>query len=185
MRATHPRTEKKFYLFAGTSASFWTGASIEARSFLKLRFMSIETKKNLSGPYVKYKYSYLKVENHCLQPGTLFICFAISSRSNQGRTAMLLAESLVLRLSLVNRSSKRQKTPPEILQNCPNLRGSSALCHSIESFAMTCQKWDKHHWKEETEIFHLKRSPGLPKFAILFQFKFYQNLGKKLSQIVT
>ena len=59
-------TERKFYLFAGTSASFQTGASIEAQSFLKLTFMSIETQKNVSGPYVKYKYSYSKVKNHLI-----------------------------------------------------------------------------------------------------------------------
>ena len=45
---------------------------------------------------------------------------------------------------------------------------------------MTCQKWDKYPRKEETEIFHHERSPGLPKFAILFQFKFYQNLSEKV-----
>ena len=45
---------------------------------------------------------------------------------------------------------------------------------------MTRQKWDRYPRKEETEIFHHERSPGLPKFAILFQFKFYQNLSEKV-----
>ena len=89
-------------------------------------------------------------------------------------------------LSVRHPSGGRQKIqPPTLLQNCSNLKGSSALCHSIVSFTMTRQKWDSYPQKEETEIFHHERSPGLPKFAILFQFKFYQNLGEKLSKIVT
>ena len=36
---------------------------------------------------------------------------------------------------------------------------------------MTRQKWDRYPRKEET---------GLPKIAILFQFKFYQNLSEKV-----
>ena len=81
---------------------------------------------------------------------------------------------------------KRQKIqPPVVLQNCNNFRGSSWLCHLIANFGKERQAWGKHHWKEEIKIFHLKKIPGLPKFAIFVQLQFCPKLKEKLSQIVT
>ena len=75
------RTLEMSDLFHGTSASFRTGGRIETRFFLKSRYMSIETKKNLWGPYVKYKYSYSKVKYHLIWQSSLSLvvfCFSPS-----------------------------------------------------------------------------------------------------------